>query len=238
MHKWLLIVIVSLTTIAFESCDMEDKHVHVCEGNYGSEQVIDSLELRYVLKNAFVFLQWYTENPARQYPSCDTIELRVQADSLPFRYNDTFALSVAKIFFNDSMNKKVKCLKVSVGDFWPAIGKAEVTFEVGRDDLQKDYLANELVDTTDIEFSIEQETPYTASSARENWKGMKIIVDARKDYKNIEKLAGKLKVQYDSIIKVNELTQFDIDIKIQSPRDKLCTSKTYYFFYHKNNKNI
>lgn len=231
MKKILLIITFFLTTAAFIGCDLEDKYVNVCGGKYGSDQIIDSLVRRYHFNNPVYFAQLYKDYLAPKHPNCDTIKLVIQSDTIPFSHNDTFAISVAKVFFNDSVNKEIKVLKIEVIDYRPTFGKIIVNFAVSRSDLKKNYTPTSLVDTTNMKYEIIDETPYTAQSASENWKGMTIHVNIKEDYQEIQALAASIKTRYDSIIKADRLSELKIDMIVSSPTCKLCTDKTYNFFY-------
>ncbi len=238
MSKWLLILITGLIIISLENCDFEDRYVNVCEGHYGSEKVIDSLVRRYSFNNSVYFAQIYKDYTAPKNSNCDTIELVIQSDTLPIFYNDTFAVSVAKVFFNDSLNKEVNNLKIEVNEFWPAIGKAKINFVVGREHLAKNFLPILLPDTEKMEYEIIEESSYTQYSTGETYKGMHVVVNVKEDYKDFKTIASTIKKRYDSTIKTTMLSQFTIDLIIKSPTCKLCANKSYHFFYDKRNNNM
>jgi hypothetical protein len=104
--------------------------------------------------------------------------------------------------------------------------------------LSKHYAPGRLIDPTEMKYEIKQEGPYTSYTATETDKGMKIVVNVKEDYERIQKLASTIKTQYDSIIKANNLSEFTIDLIIDSPSCKLCRSKTYNFFYDRRNNNM
>jgi hypothetical protein len=235
MNTPLFITILFLATIVFQGCD-DDKHFHVCQGKYGSDQIKDSLVRRYHFSNVY-FAQWYKDYLPPNHLNCDTITLVIGSDTIPFSHNDTFALSVASVFFNDTANRDVKCLKIEVNDLRP-FGKVKVYFQVVKDDFNKRFIPKMPLDSADMKYEIKRESSTTEKSQSGTNYGISIIVDVKEDYNDIEKLASTIKSQYDSVIKAKKLTQFRMELIIQSPACKLCTGKTYNFYYSKSNKNI
>jgi hypothetical protein len=223
-----------LIIIFFIGCDLEGSYKHPCAGHYGSENVIDSIVRRYNLKNATInFHEWYKDQLAMPN-NCDTIHLILFSEDISFIRDDTFAISIGSIFFNDSSNKDVKFLHISAKDIWPAIGNLSINYLLDKKSFQNYNTVNHLVDSDDMQYSISSENFYENA----NGGGVKIRVNVPKDYGDIKKLAFGIKEKYKNVIKDKALSEFQIFIMIQSPSCKLCTDETYYFFYDKLNKNI
>lgn len=219
-------------------CQDDDKYVNPCAGLYGSEQIIDSIVHRYKLNNAVWFGEVYKSYMVPKNYNCDTIHLTISSSNMPFDYNDTFAISVAKIFFNDSVNKNVNFLNIDLIDYWSYIGSAKAEFKVSRQDINKENVTLLPTYLKEMRYEIKDTIPYTVYSAMGTEKGLRIVVKLQEDYKKIKELASTIKAQYDSMIKMDELSQFEIDFIVQSLVGKLCKSKTYNVFYRKTNNNL
>lgn len=233
MNKWLFIIITVLTVIVFESCEFEDKYVRICEGKYGSDKVIDSLVRRYGFTNSVYFQQWSKDYLAPEHPNCDTIQLVIQSDTIPL-CNDTFAVSVAKVFFNDSMNIHVKYLKIRVVEY--ALRHTNINFIVSRPDLDKVFVPTQPPDSVEMKYEITDTGYMTFYYSSGTETGMKIRVRLKEDYKNPENLASRIKSNYDPVIKEKKLDEFQVEMAIESPSCTLCADKTYLFYYTEKSK--
>ncbi|HET6993465.1 MAG TPA: hypothetical protein VFI06_00725 [Chitinophagaceae bacterium] len=161
----------------------------------------------------------------------------IQSDTIPFAHNDTFALSVANVFFNDSVNREVKYLKIEIDDYRP-FGNVKTNFLVARDDLKKQFIPRMPIDSSAMEYEIKHEYSTTSYYQSGTEYGISIYVNVKEDYNDIESLASTIKSRFDSVIKAKKLTEVRMELIIQSPSCKLCTDKTYNFYYSKSNKNI
>ena len=232
LNKNLLFKLVVLLGIASYGCDFEDKYVEPCAGKYGSEKVLDSISTVYKKQQCYVyFAEWYKDYNAPKHNSCDTIHLRISFDSSTVISSDTFALSIAKIFFHDTSNKYVSTLNIELGQSSPTIDKEITYFSVSRSNIEQLYLPDANMAGQKMKFKINSDNTFTTYDGKKTREGMKLVIQSERDYRDMEKLAAEAKYQYDSLIKINNWDDFEIEIKPDTLNCKLCYDKIYHFYY-------
>lgn len=219
------------------SCENQDaKYVQSCEGKYGSQGVIWRIKEKHSLQKALIdFKEWYKE-PASLPTNCDTIHLYIEADTSSFLLEDTFAISVGRFFFNDSINTGVKVLELEVKDRWPYIGEATAKYFLSREAIDEYKYEPTLFSDSSVKqaYQVVQRL-FERSSEGE---GLKIVANLPKDVKDPQKLAGAIKKGYIIETQDKRFIGFSFELRVVSPFCKLCRDKTYFLFYSNRNKKM
>ncbi len=228
----------ALYMLYFAACSPQDtKYVHPCQGKYGSETVIQNIKDRHNLKEAsIVFKEWYVD-PARIPSNCDTIHLNIAADNAPLLLEDSFAISVGRLFFDDPSNSSVRYLYIEGKDLWPSIGKVNIKYLISKEKIDAyRYQPNLSLENSENQQYRVIERFFSKSSDGE--KALTIVANLTNDVNDPQKLAKVIKEQYRKEITDGHLTQFSVELRITSPFCKLCQSKTYLLFFDKANGNM
>jgi len=233
----LAIVIILYTRCAFD----DTKYVDVCTSKYSVAKFKDNIAKRYKIRDQNIeFMQMRKIPIVREY-SCDTIYLEISTDSIPIIYSDTLALTLSKIFFNDTLNKDVKSLDLTLNGYWsvkfkPNEGwgnerRAFINYRVNRDSANQYYLPNELAESDSMRYDIESERPFSFIVGDRTNEGLYLTVKVKKDYKNFTLLAEQIKDKYRSMIDEKRISSFQIKMMVDSLSCRLCNSKSYEFKY-------
>lgn len=235
-----------LSTFLIVGCDFEDTYVDACIGRYSIEKLKDSLANKYKIDTSSIdSKQWQKIQFANKH-NCDTITLEIPSDNETYFSSDTFALAMAKTFYNDSLNRNIRFLKLDLvgywsvkhnpNEFWRDDGYVFINYGFDRNVLNTSNLPNEQVDTDSMEYEVESETPFTfivsnKSNEELHNKGLRLNVKMKKDYKRSKLLAAQIRNRYDSVINNRQLSNFSLEMTVDSLSCKSCNKKSYRFSY-------
>lgn len=224
------------TTFLLGACIFDDTYYAPCEGKFNPQKVIDTIKRTLKLGNVN-FNNSY-KNPDTIPTSCDTVRMQIYGDSISDIVNaKAFVQIISKIFFNDTANATIKYLKLNVEDIVPAVGKMEATYMLDRSSSINNNSLNMPADTN-YGYKIVGVTPYTIFFASGKEEGLRVDVNLHAEPKDIAKLAGEIKQQYNNEIHAKNLDEFSVDFSVEKPNNKYCTRKWYSIFYHKKNGDL
>jgi hypothetical protein len=234
-----LIFTVSIFLIA--GCDFEDTYVDVCSGKYSTKKLKDSLAIKYKIDTSNIDSKQRQKVYFAGKHNCDTIKLEISSDNITYFSSDIFALSLARIFFSDTLNKDVNSLDLTLDGYWSSKFKENedwgndrrcfIRYRVDKDSIEHYDLSNELVEEDSMRYDIISERPFSHGSSDITNEGLDLTVKVKKDYKNFTLLADQIKDKYQSVIDKNRISSFLIEMMVDSPSCRLCSSKSYEFSY-------
>ena len=236
------LLLLAIIIVLHTRCDFDDtKYVDVCTGKYNVAKFKDSVFKRYNVRDQNIeFLQMRKMPIVRDY-SCDTIYLEISTDSIPLIYSDTFAVSLARIFFSDTLNKDVNSLVLTLNGYWSIKFKENegwgndrrsfIRYRVDKDSIEYYDLSNELVEVDSMKYDIVSERPFSFNVSDQTNEGLYLTVKVKKDYKNFTLLADQIINKYRSTIDEKRISSFQIKMMVDSLSCRLCSSKSYEFSY-------
>lgn len=231
-YKILLSFLLGMTLL-LSACNFEDTYYAPCEGKYGSQKVIDSINS--ILKRGDAYFNNYYKNPDTIPTNCDTIRLQIIGDSIFDIVNaKAFVQTISKFFFNDTVNAHIKYLKLIVETIVPDVGKLEATYMLDRNSSINDNALNLPADTS-YEYKIVDARSYASITPSGTNNGMRVAVNLHTEPKDLAQLAGEIKQQYINEIHLKNVDEFSVEFSVEKPNNKYCTRKWYSVYYLKEN---
>lgn len=232
------LLLVAIISILQTGCYFDDTYENVCTGKYSVTKFKDSIYKRYKIEDQNIDFSQVHKAPVFRRHKCDTIYLEISTDSIPVVYSDTFALSLSKIFFSDTLNKDVHSLHLTLNGYWSVKFNANenwrnarrtfIKYRVDRDSIGHYSLSNTFTDNDSMGYTIESER-FVGEKID---KGLCLTVKVKQDYKNIILLADQIKEKYRPVIDGKQLSSLLINMTVDSLTCRLCSEKSYEFSYH------
>lgn len=169
---------------------------------------------------------------------CGTIHASIGFSGHQEVGSDSFALSIARLFYEDQKNAGVSTLDLELVSLLDGIGRVQAHYVLGRSQLRGAEVAPPRSRVDAVQCTVVSEHPVTISMGDVQRKGLALSAQVVQCATDMAAVAARIKSRYDARIQQEGISELTIDIRVVERTCSLCDELVYSYFFVRENNNL
>jgi hypothetical protein len=168
----------------------------------------------------------------------DTVDCTIIHAYLGFRntpsvQSDSFAISLARTFYDLPRNTSVRKLELKLENSVSGKGSSNAFYVFDRAQIEGITLPKRSqTGTLENPYSVISERPMVISHGHgDTRRGISLTVSLERDQEDVYPIARSIREQYADRVQRDSIKELSIEIQVEKPSCSLCASQTYSFFF-------